>query len=159
MLTEVYYGCLALACLVALSDWRRGVYLAIVLDFLRDPVRKLDPDESVIITVSVLGLWGVITLSAWSRSQAEIRQLKNTNPKLWVAFQAMVFATIPGAVLSMFLYPDGYKMVALGMVSYLAPLAGIVLGAAFPRTSQDIPKLLMYYSLVNGIALSGVLAQ
>lgn len=86
MLTLVYYAMLGLSCLVALMNWRQGVYFAILLDFLRDPIRKLDPDESVIITVSVLGLWGVITLAACRQSKDVIQEFLEYHPKLYDAF-------------------------------------------------------------------------
>ena len=159
MITSAYYAFLAFACLLALANWRRAIYLAVVLDFLRDPVRKLDSKESVLITVSILGLWGVIAFSAWSRSQPEIRQGLKRNPMLIQAFRLLLFATLPGCLVALFLYQEGYKMVALGLISYLAPMAGVVLGLVLPKNSRGITKLLRFYCIVNGIALLGVFAE
>lgn len=159
MITYGYFALLGLACLVALSNWRQAVYFAILLDFLRDPVRKLDPNESVLITVSVLALWGVITLAAWSQSQAAIRELLFDNPRIYKAFRLLVLATLPGIVIAMIFYSEGYKLVALGTVSYLAPSAGVLLGILFASHPTDISRLLRFYCIVNGIALSGVLLE
>lgn len=159
MITFVYFAALGLACLLALSNWRQAVYAAILLDFLRDPVRKLDPNEPVLITVSILGLWGMITLSAWNQSQGSIREFLAENPKLFNSFRLLVFATLPGVAISMAFYAEGYKLVALGMVSYLAPSAGVLLGILFAAQPNDITKLLRFYCLVNGLALIGVLLQ
>lgn len=159
MLTLAYYGFVGLACLIALSNWRQAVYLAILLDFLRDPVRKLDPSESVLITVSVLALWGVITVSAWNQSQAVIREILFENPKLYSAFRLLVLATLPGIALSMAFYADGYKLVALGTVSYLAPSAGVLLGLCFAPHPGEVIRLLRFYCIVNGIALVGVFLE
>lgn len=159
MLTNLYFAGLALACLYALSNWRGAVYLAIALDFARDPVRKLDPNESIYITVSVLGLWGIITLSAWSQSQASIQIALRSHPKLLKAFKLLVAAIIPGSAISLILYSQGYKLVALGVVSYLAPSAGVLLGLVLPRSGADIRRLLRFYCIVNGAALSGVVFE
>lgn len=150
---------LGLACLIALSNWRQAVYLAILLDFLRDPVRKLDADGSVLITVSILGLWGVITLAAWTQSRSMIREVLSDNPKLYNAFQLLVFATLPGIAISMAFYAEGYKLVALGTLSYLAPSAGVLLGLLFASHPTEITRMLRFYCVVNGIALVGVLFE
>lgn len=159
MLTYVYFGLLGLACLISLGNWRAGIYAAILLDFVRDPVRKLDPDEPVLVTVSLLGLWGVITLSAWNQEHWRVREFLRDNPRVFAAFQWLVIAILPGIVMSMLLYSQGYLLVALGTVSYLAPSAGVVIGLLYAQHPQEITRLLRFYCLVNGIALTGVIAE
>lgn len=159
MITLVYFAALAIACLVAVSNWRQAVYFAIVLDFLRDPVRKLDPNESVLITVSILGLWAVITLSAWISSRQQIMLAFRQHPKIFKAIQALALALVPGCALSIMLYPGGHKMVLLGVISYLAPFAGILLGYLIALNPKDIRGLLQTYCIVNGFALIGVVAE
>lgn len=159
MITSVYYASLVFACLFAWANWRRAIYLAVLLDFLRDPVRKLDSDESVRITVSILAVWGVIAFAAWSQSQREIRRGLKVNPLLIHAFRLLLLATIPGCIVALLLYQEGYKMVALGLVSYLAPTAGVVLGLVLPKNREDITNLLKFYSIINGAALIGVIAE
>ncbi|MCC9601222.1 hypothetical protein LOC67_11755 [Stieleria sp. JC731] len=159
MITIVYLGLLGIACLVALTDWRKAVYWAIALDFLRDPVRKLTVGEPVLLTVSVLGLWAMITLCAWNRSRSEIEQALREHGKVTYAFRLLVIAIIPGSVLSLVLYPAGYKMFALGVVSYLTPFAGIVLGYLISLRPNQLGRIFKFYCLVNGIALFSVLAE
>jgi hypothetical protein len=159
LVSTLYYGLLVLCCLVALADWRRGIYGAIVIDFLRDPVRKLDPAEPVLITLTVLLLWGVISIAAWSQSQGQIRAFLSVNPYLLVAFRLLVWSMIPGCIMAAALYAEGYKLIALGLVSYLAPAAGVLLGAAFARQPHEIFPLLRFYCLLNGLALVGVVLE
>lgn len=142
-----------------MSDWRRAIYGAILLDFLRDPVRKLDPTQSIWITVSVVGLWGVITLGMLSSSWPNIAAFLRENPKVRQVISLVALALIPGAVMSMLLYQEGYKLVILGSISYLAPFAGITLGACFPKSTKDIDSFLKFYVLVNAAALSGAIAE
>jgi len=159
MITELYYAALALSCFVALSNWRQAIYFAILLDFVRDPVRKLDPNESVLITVSVLILWGVIAVSAYRQSPAQMAIARQRHPKIFEAVRLMVYAVIPGSLLALVLYSGGYKMVALGSVSYLAPAAGIMLGYLLGSEEQTVTRILRFYCIVNGIALTSVLAE
>ncbi|MCD0462997.1 hypothetical protein [Roseiconus lacunae] len=159
MIPIAYLGCLGIACLVALTDWRRAIYWAIALDFLRDPVRKLTPDEPVLITVSVLGLWAIITAAAWSQSHQEISRAMREHSKIMYAFRLLLIAIIPGCVLSLVMYPGGYKMMILGVVSYLAPFAGIVLGYLISLRPKELGKIFQFYCIVNGIALVSVIGE
>lgn len=56
-------------------------------------------------------------------------------------------------------YNEGYKLVALGTASYLAPLAGVLLGVLFAAQTTEITRLLRFYCIVNGFALIGVVLQ
>jgi hypothetical protein len=159
MLTLFYYGLLGVSCLVALTNWRKAIYLAILLDFLRDPVRKLDPSEPVLITISVLGLWGLITLSAWNQSREALQEFLYENPKLYNAFRLLIFATLPGIAVSLAFYAEGYKLVALGAVSYLAPSAGVLCGVLFASHPAEMNRLLRFYCIVNALALFGVVFE
>ena len=159
MITYGYFALLGLSCLLALSNWRKAVYAAIALDFLRDPVRKLDQGESVLITVSVLGLWGVIMISAWGKSQREIHEFFRFNPRLLQAFRLLLLAILPGCVISLIFYSGGYRLVALGLVSYLAPFAGVLLGVLFAKDPVQMERVLRFYCVVNGIALTSVIAE
>lgn len=159
MITMFYFALLAASCLLALADWRKAIYPAIFLDFLRDPVRKLDPGEPVTITISVLALWGVITLSAWVQSRQQIQLAIREHPKVIAAFRLLVIALVPGCILSLLMYAGGYKMVALGVVSYLAPFAGILLGYLISMQPKEVGGFLKFYCLVNGVALIGVIGE
>ena len=42
-----WYIIVGLVCLFAVADWRKAIFLGILVDALRDPVRKLSPGQSV----------------------------------------------------------------------------------------------------------------
>ncbi|QDV43159.1 hypothetical protein Enr13x_30130 [Stieleria neptunia] len=159
MITSAYFGVLAVACLIAFINWHQAVYWAIALDFARDPVRKLDPNESVLITISVLILWGCISIAAWVESRGWVKATLREHPMIHSALRFMAIALVPGCIMSLALYADGYKMVALGVVSYLAPAAGIMLGYLIALRPDRIRRFLQFYCVVNGVALIGVLAE
>jgi hypothetical protein len=159
MITLIFFGVLGAVCLLSLSDWRKGVYGAILLDFARDPVRKLDPTESVWITVSILALWGCIAFSVWYQSQSTIQRGLRSYPLLSKAIQYLIIAILPGIATSIALYQNGYRLAALGAVSYLAPFAGLMIGYVLSTRIEDVTRFMRFYCIVNGIALVGVLAE
>ncbi|EMI17910.1 membrane protein, partial [Rhodopirellula maiorica SM1] len=63
-MTFAYYIFVFFAAMVAYGDFRRGIYLAIILDLLRDLVRKADPTQSVLITLAGAAVWGAVFLGA-----------------------------------------------------------------------------------------------
>ena len=58
MLEYLYFGGLAASFLWAMQDWRRGIYLCLVFDAIRDPVRKLTDEKPVAITLAASALCG-----------------------------------------------------------------------------------------------------
>ncbi len=93
-------------------NWRRAIYFAIIFDVIRDPVRKLDPEESVLITVSVLVLWVMISIGAWISSQAENSPCFKIPSEVIDLFQAASCSDRACLSVSFAIYAQGYKMVA-----------------------------------------------
>ncbi|HWA24399.1 MAG TPA: hypothetical protein VG734_01905, partial [Lacunisphaera sp.] len=72
---SAYYAFIVIACLIAVHNWRWGIHAGIVIDFLRDPVRKLCDNEPVAITVAGVAVWGVAILMALLSEQAEMLRI------------------------------------------------------------------------------------
>lgn len=159
MITIVYLAFLAFSCAMSLANWRKGVYLAIVIDVLRDPIRKLTTDEPIWITLSGLAIWAFVFLGLYQSKDFRLREWSEQFPKLVVAIRCVVLAVIPGALISLISYSSGYKLAILGIVSYIAPFAGVAIGIAFVRVTDDIFQLLGFYILVNTISFAGVFAE
>lgn len=151
----VYYLILA-ACFVAcLANWRVGLYLCVLMDVVRDPVRKLTEDQSVLLTIATASLWLAVFLGVVARDQAQMWSAFRRYPGLKWGVVLLVLAILPGAFLSMILYRNGYVLSVIGVISYIAPLMGLAIGWTFPRAERDITKLLQFYVIVNSIGLIG----
>ncbi|MFG0334286.1 MAG: hypothetical protein ACF8TS_13050, partial [Maioricimonas sp. JB049] len=74
MIELLWYAFVFVSCAIALANWRTGLYLGVTLDCLRDPVRKLVDDHSVLITLSGVAIWGIIILRAYGQHQNELRK-------------------------------------------------------------------------------------
>ena len=159
MILFAYIVLVGYSCLVGLSYWRKAVYLAILIDFLRDPVRKLVPGEPVWITVSALLVWAFIFVGLCQRDWGRLRTALRAFPNLRRSLQLAVVAVIPGAIIAIISYNSGYKLAALGAVSYLAPFAGIAIGVLYARRVDDIYRLLGFYILVNSFGMIGSFAE
>ena len=43
---------IAFACLAAVANWRKAIYVGILVDVLRDPARKLIADRPIYVTLN-----------------------------------------------------------------------------------------------------------
>ena len=151
-----WYVFIAFCCLFALADWRRAVYLGIAVDVLRDPVRKLIPDQPVFITLSGATMWLVIVAMASLSQKRTIKQLFRLYPKLRTAVQLGLVALIPAAILSTINFHRGWLMATIGAASYVVPAIGIVAGFAFLRHVKDVRRMMIFYICVNSLMLISV---
>ena len=156
----IYYAVVAVAFFLAIANWRAGLYACVLFDGLRDPIRKLSADQPVAITVAVTFIWIGVFIGVLNAHRAELLlALRRHYPKMRAAIQCLVVALIPGAALSFTLYHGGYMLVAIGGISYLAPLMGLAIGFAFLRKEQDVERLIAFYALFNSVFLTGAVLQ
>ena len=156
----IYFASVGAAFLFAVGNWRVGLYLCVVFDGLRDPIRKLSADQSVMITAAVGVIWIGVFIGVLNAHRADLLDaIHRRYPKLGLGLRLWIVALIPGAVVSLGLYYGGYRLVAIGGVSYLAPLMGLAIGFAFPRTIRDIERLFGFYSVFHSILMIGAVLE
>lgn len=152
----IFFAITALACLITLGDWRRGVYAGILLDVLRDPARKLSADQSIVITLAGAVVWAFVAWRAWDSEGVQVKAFVRAHPQLRTILVCLLCALMPAAALSCVFYSRGYLLAAVGLLSYLGPLVGIGIGFLFARSEEAIYRLIRYYSVINIVALVGV---
>jgi EamA domain-containing membrane protein RarD len=155
----IFYALVGMGFLIAISNWKAGLYAAVVLDILRDPIRKLIEGEPVLITVSVAFVWGAIFLGAIQQNRREVLAVLRIFPKLNIAARLLVVALIPGALLSIAAYPGGWRLAAIGAISYLGPLLGFAIGFALAGDQRELYRWITFYTIANSIAMFGTLAE
>ncbi len=152
----IYYALVAIVFVISFSNWRTGIFLCIALDALRDPVRKISEDQSILITVVGLLPWLAVFISVLHAQQLRPEiGIFRSYPNLRNAFSLFMAALIPAAVLSCILYAGGWKLAAIGTVSYVTPLFGIAVGFLFLDSEKRILQLLAVYVVVNSLMLVG----
>ena len=155
----IFYALVGMGFLIGISNWKAGLYMAVVLDILRDPVRKLVEGHSPWISVSVAVVWLGISLGALQHNRREVLAVLRIFPKLKTARNLLVFALIPGAMLSILFYPGGFRLAFLGGASYLAPLLGFAIGFALAGDQRFLYRWMTFYTILNSIAMLSVLAE
>lgn len=155
----IFYITVAIGALVAVTDWRVGLPIAIVLDCLRDPVRKLTEGEPTLVTYCVSVVWAASFVGLFFGSEGGLRQIRTRFPWVERVITWYVLGLLPGAVLSLALYQNGILLAALGFISYAAPLLGIGLGIALAFQLKHLRHLLQIYVVVNCIAFIGSIAE
>lgn len=154
---ELIWYCIAISgCVFALADWRKAIYVGIVIDALRDPVRKLIPDQPILITLSGVGIWLVIVVMVLLSRRDQLKILYANYPKLRSAVHLMLIALVPAAAISTISYSRGWLMAAIGGASYVIPMLGVLAGFAALRRERDIARIMTCYVFVNTIMLIGV---
>jgi hypothetical protein len=159
MMGSLWMLVLVAACLVAVSDWRKAVFIGILIDVLRDPVRKLVVGKPIAITLSGAALWLLIVVVATVAARGGLRRMLQTYPRLRSAFLLLLFAMIPAAMMSVFTQPQGLALAAIGTATYLIPVLGVGAGYAFARNRSSVLMFMRFYVIVNSVALIGVVLQ
>lgn len=151
-----WYACVAFACLIAMADWRRGIYVGILIDVLRDPIRKLAPTQPVSITLSGAVVWLVIVLMATVANRTYIRNLYRNYPGVRTAMHFVIIALVPAFGISAISYYRGWVMASIGAASYIIPMFGVLAGFALCEKEEYIIRILRFYIFVNVVMLISV---
>ena len=159
MLVYVFYLLVAAVVGIALVNWRTALYLTILLDVARDPVRKLTEGNSVWITVSVGLIWVAIGGVVAVQERRSIVRLVRRHPQLHNALFLLCAALSLGAVVAITDSHSSMKMIAVGSASYLTLVLGILIGVAFPRNTTDVTRFLSCFCLVNAAFLLGTMCE
>jgi hypothetical protein len=118
------------ALLVALVDWRKGLFAMLLVAFLQDPARKLEADQPVYFTL----LAGVVLLACFLRAQTLrpflLTQVAGWNRYLRVPSILLLLLLVIQAGVSLIRY-DNPMIVAIGALSYLGPIPALLLGYNF----------------------------
>ena len=159
MLDYVFYALVAAVAAYALLDWRRALLACIVLDALRDPLRKLTPDYPVAVTLSITVAWLAVGLSAITQERAGIQELFRRYPKLGSSLWFLVVSLLPGALISLVSYSAGSIFAVIGIISYLFPTIGMAAGYLQLRRPMAWRGVLETYCLANAFVLPTALIE
>ena len=96
-------GMVAVCVLTAMANWRFGIFLTIVVDALRDPIRKLTPGQPVWISQIIVVVWAIVFISCLSKNARVLREVQKVFPRLRTGTFFFVVALIPGAFLAVIL--------------------------------------------------------
>ncbi len=141
------------------TGWPQAVLVCVVLEGLRDPARKLAPHAPIAVTLGVSLLWGLIFAVAGFRERKILAPVWRKHRCPIVASGCLCLGLIPSAVAAIRRPEGGLALLALGITSYAAPLAGIVLGYLHAGSESAIRRVMIVYLAVHGLLLIGVFLE
>lgn len=158
-MNELFCGTVLMVAILALGRWRAALFACLFFDAIRDGVRKATDQQPVILTLIVGVVWGAALFGALKSDGGEYRALFRRYPQIKSSLQALIMALVPGALISIIRYENGWLLALVGIVSYLCPGIGVVLGYLWPRRVGDVYKWMIAYVLINAIVLIGTFLE
>ncbi len=156
MITLLFASVLLLAVAVALVDWRRGWLAALLIGVLQDPARKVTPGTPVVMTFSVLVVYGVALFAAQGDLQKSFREVTRRFGQIYMAAALMMIFLVLAALNGLITYGVAYwKVPALSFFIYLMPIPAILFGYAYADTEKRLVGMLHFYTIVTSVALIG----
>lgn len=151
-----------LICSLAASvNWRRGIFLLILVGVLQDPIRKMVPGAPGVMTLCVLPVWMAALFHFFYSRQANRawKSLRYDYPALVKRIKLFLLMLLPPVVLTL-AYGDGaWKVALVGLFGYVTPLLALLSGYWFTSNPRQLNKLFAFYLVVTSVAMVGTLLQ
>jgi hypothetical protein len=152
----IFAAFVGMACMVALTDWRRAWLLAVVVGVLQDPARKLTAGMPVFMTFSIVAVYFMILFATQQRLQAAARDFTRRFSQVWVAFGVLLLFLVLAAVNGMVTFGLAqWKAPLLSFFTYMAPLPAILLGYLYVDREERLYRFMMFYAILTSVALIG----
>jgi hypothetical protein len=159
MVTYAFLALIALGTFAALRQWRAGVLWGIAIGLLQDPVRKLTPGTPAIMAVSSFPVWLAVLIRLRATDRGVWLRFKRDWPRVARRMILFVFLLLPAALMTFQYGMGAWRLVVIGLLGYVAPLLGVVMGFAFTQRSPDLRALLIYYVGLASVLMTGSLFE
>lgn len=157
-MTEIYYLMVAFCFFIGVANWRAGLYCCVLMDLVRDPIRKIDPDQPVIITVAANVIWLGVLFGILANRMGDWYAILKLYPRVRTFLIFLGCALLPGSLLSL-LIPGGWRLVVIGLASYLGPLIGVLIGFSLGQRQMNITRFMTFYSIANAVFMIGTVFE
>lgn len=142
--------------LLCLADWRAGVLATVTLGLAFDPMRKLVAGEPLYFSVLVFVLVAATLLgSRFRHVPLSLRPIFRWNAALRVPL--LLFLLLILIQCGTAYARTGSVIIPLiGLVAYLAPVPGVLLGYAYARSTWDVTRLVHWYVGCVAVMATGI---
>lgn len=151
----VIFMLIALGCAVAVYRWRWGVFAAIVMALLQDPLRKMVPGVPGYLAMCSVPIWMTTLGAAIYSRELSPRRFLSRFPRLarWIAIFGG-YLLIPAAI--SFSYGQGtWQITLLGALVYAGAFFMLVAGWYFSTETVSLSTVLAFYAVATSVALIG----
>lgn len=136
---------LAVAAVVAMRDWRRGLLFCFWVGILQDPLRKFVPGQSVAMQMLVLVAFGFVAFSLFAKGgRLRVSDLYRGSTGFEVALKLLLIVVVLQCLHTLLAYGNPV-LAGLGLTTYFAPLLAALVGWAFVRSEEDVRRLMRFY--------------
>lgn len=150
---------IGIAVILSVRNWRTGILISVVVGFLADPVRKLVPGEPVYLSSIVLVVVAATMLGARRRGlRLGLRPIYSLAPGLRLPLVLFVLLVVAQS-LHAFLNTGSPVIAAIGLIAYLAPIPGVLLGYYYARSLPDLSRFLKWYIALVLLMAAGIYAD
>ena len=143
------------ACLIALANWRWGVFAAIAVSFLQDPLRKVIPGAPANLVLAAAPIWLCALASAARVGQLPVRGFLDRFPRFgWWSRMFAAYLAIPAAISATY-GRNSWLITLLGAFVYAAMFLMLVAGWRYPFRKIGPAHLLAFYAVAASLMLLG----
>jgi hypothetical protein len=129
----------------ALGPWRLAFVAALVLGFIQDPLRKVVPEQPVmLVLLSTLMMLAALFGAATRAGPLSLRPLTLGQPKARLILQMFIGLVCLQAVLSLVRF-GSVQVAVIGLISYLAPFPAIWLASRYLHSQKQLIRILWIY--------------
>lgn len=159
MITYAFLGLIALGTALSLRDWRRGVLWGIAVGLLQDPIRKLTPGTPALMAVSSFPIWIAVLIRLRLSERGAWARLRQDWPRVARRMVVFVFLLLPAAAMAFQFGLGAWRLVVIGLLGYVAPLVGVVMGYSYARRPEELRTLITRYCVMASILMTGSLLE
>lgn len=161
MLPLVLYVCfVGFSCAYALHDWRKAWLLVVICGVIQDPVRKLAPGSSVVISFLVVFIYLAILFRGRNELIPAMRDFAKRFPNLYTSVFIFQVLLIVAGFNGLFTYGwDKWKVPLVSLVTYVVPLLAMLMGYTWMQNEEMMFRFFRLYAAVTSVALIGTVLE
>ncbi len=160
-MVEISFLLLFVMCVAAVTNWRWGFSLCILMTIFQGPMRKLAPDQPVYFVMFVAIVFAAALFGALMKRVPLLpRSVAGWKHNVGVPFSLFLILIFVQAAHSLFTL-ESPVITGIGLLSYLAPIPAIVLAYQFAlrQGTEGIRQWMRFYVIVATLAISTVFLE
>jgi O-antigen ligase len=139
----------------ALVGWRAGIALMVLLAAVQDPLRKFVPETPGWLALATVPIFFAALISSCLKTRHWWADFSTTYPSISASMLTLAVLCLPAAVISLGYGEGAWMLVLIGAFSYAVIFLAVIAGFHYARNLTEMRKLLGWYCIVHGVALTG----
>lgn len=146
----------AMASFYAITNWRAGVFLWLMIAILQDPIRKITPGTPVYLTVSFAPIY-LATFLGMLQAGKSLREMPAKYRDLNLSYRALMLCVFCSLVLVLLGGKQSYLRSLLGAMTYVGGVPAVLVGYFLLKDRpQILDHLFIAFAIMTSLMLIGV---